>query len=875
MASDVLAEKVTQRDSDLRSDRTSLEAQWQSIARYVIPRKATFSEEVSTGVDRHRHVLDSPAPRSLELFASFLHTLLNNPSRQWFKMKTVDPDLMKDTSVRQWLEDVEKRMIAEMISPQANLYANLHEVYLDIGSFGTTSLFTDGRGGRLHFRQYHLSTTAFTESADALIDGVYRRFKLKPRQAKRRWPDRELGPSVERADAGEQDVEFIHAVFPIDEEEFAEHLPANVRNAQAAFASVWVNATDRVVVATGFFEEMPYAVPRWYKVRGDLYGRSPAMTVLPDVRMVNRMAETILRGAEKLVDPPIVMPDGQLVSPVRLFSGGITFTDGNVEPKPLLPPGASRIEVGDALLKERQSAIREGFFVPLFVTPDSPVKTARLDIETPVPRHDGSWTTMGEVVPGDVLVGSDGKPVRVTHAHPVMQSREAYEMEFSSGDVVVADDEHRWSAFRSNRTFWRKVSTKELSEDVVDSYGFSLWSIPRVPIIDRTPVKLPLDPYVFGLWLGDGASRDPVITTMDAEIVASLQEWADENDCYVVTRKKAAKGGNRAVDVSVCGNHKHEGCGLKGVLHSIGVLGNKHIPEVYFQGSHEQRLALMQGLMDSDGSSNGRNSLAVWYQRDCDLVDEFVRLVESLGLWPKIYRVDAREDAWQNSVSVVFNAPWPVFRLTRKQAKLFPVQKHMDRQKIVRITPTTNRAMRCITVDAADELYCVGRRYTVTSNTQVLQEVDERNRAVSPMLIRMQTELFQTLILRVFRIMLRAGRLAELPAQLGEGDVDVEYDSPLQASQKQVEALGTLRVVEGLLPWAQIDPGVFDRFDPDAVAEAVHAGSGAPANILRTKRQAEQVRQARAQQQQQQEGLDRLIPAVEAGAKVAQATKDR
>jgi len=92
--------------------------------------------------------------------------------------------------------------------------------------------------------------------------------------------------------------------------------------------------------------------------------------------MVNRMSDTILRGAEKIVDPPLVVPDGAIVSPVRLYPGGLTFVEGGAEIKSLIPPGTSRIETGNQLLIARQQAIKEAFFTPLFVTPDSPVKTA-------------------------------------------------------------------------------------------------------------------------------------------------------------------------------------------------------------------------------------------------------------------------------------------------------------------------------------------------------------------------------------------------------------------------------------------------------------------------------------------------------------------
>lgn len=538
-ARDELAEAVVEREARLRGDRATEEALWQSVATYVIPRKATFTEEVSPGVERNRQILDSTAPRSLELFASFLHTLLNNPSVRWFRIAVKGrPDLETRAEVKKYLEDVELRMLDQLNSQSANLYAHLHNVYLDLGAFGTAVLFVEWPDGRLRVRAYHLNDVVVDENVAGFVDSVYRQFEPTVRQVLQRWPEatgRKFENLQRNPKRAAEKVRMIHAVFPTTDQ-IADKLPEEAR--RAPFASVWVNAEDRKTVqAAEGFEEFPYMVPRWYKTRGTPYGRSPAMTVLPDIRMTNRMMETILRGAEKLVDPPWLLPDGGLVSPLRLFPGGITFADGNVRPEPLIPPGASRIEVGDALLRDRQQAIRDGFFVPLFVTPDSPVKTA----------------------------------------------------------------------------------------------------------------------------------------------------------------------------------------------------------------------------------------------------------------------------------------------------------------------------------------------------TQVLQEVDERNRAISPMLIRTQAELFHRLIVRVFKLMERNGLMPTPPAALEDATIDIQYVSPLNSSRLQLEALGTLRVVESLLPWAQIDPGVFDKFDPDKVAEVVQAGSGAPAAIMRDDRSVRQVREARQQQQAQEKQLGQLVEAVEAGAKVgtAQAAQTR
>ena len=508
-----LAQTIITREQRERSKRSELEGLWQRIGRYVIPRRATFTEEVSAGVERNRSVLDSTAPRSLELFAAFLHTLLNNPATQWFKIKVADDNkkLNEDTTVRKWLESSEKRMLSSMSSQAANLYPHLHQVYLDLGAFGTSCLYVEADVENLiRIRAYHMADVVITESHTGFVDGVYRQFNMTPRQAKQRWPDRSLGKAIDNVTGKDmdKDVRFIHAVFDVQDSELGPLLTKKLLSRGAPFASIWINALDNQKVGEGTFEEFPYMVPRWYKVRGDVYGRSPAMTVLPSIQMVNRMKETILRGAEKLVDPPLLLPDGGLVSPIRLYPGGISFSEGPVKPEALIPPGASRIEMGNALLEKAQEAIRDGFFVPLFITPGSPVKTA----------------------------------------------------------------------------------------------------------------------------------------------------------------------------------------------------------------------------------------------------------------------------------------------------------------------------------------------------TQVLQEVDVRNRAVSPMLINTQSELFHPFIQRVFNIHLRGGLFDELPAELVDKAIDIEYISPLTASQQQMEGLSVLRLFEGLAPWSEVDPGVFDGFDTDDVAKVLHKASGAPASILRSAPKIKEFRKARSEQ---------------------------
>jgi hypothetical protein len=379
VARDKVAEAIIEREKALRSARSTWESLWQSIAKYCLPNSATFTEQVSPGLERTRWILDSTAPRALEMFASFLHTLLNNPASQWVRLGVEgEAELEISASVRAYMEACQRKIMSALTSPSADIYSQLHQIYLDLGAFGTGVMFEDVVNKRLRCRVYHLDDCVISEGEDENIDSVFRQRHFTRRQALQRWGEDKLGREFASKDSKKLDenVRFIHAVFPATDP-ISMDLPKRQTLKGAPFYACWIlDGQEKKVVEYASYEEFPYFCPRWYKSRSETYGRSQAMTALPDIRMVNRMSDTILRGAEKIVDPPLVIPDGSLVSPVRVHPGGLTFTEGQIDIKTLIPPGTSRIETGQVLLEQRQTAIKEAFFTPLFVTPDSPVKTA-------------------------------------------------------------------------------------------------------------------------------------------------------------------------------------------------------------------------------------------------------------------------------------------------------------------------------------------------------------------------------------------------------------------------------------------------------------------------------------------------------------------
>lgn len=368
-----------------------------------------------------------------------------------------------------------------------------------------------------------------------------------------------------------------------------------------------------------------------------------------------------------------------------------------------------------------------------------------LALDTPIPTP-GGWSTMGELKDGDVVFGSNGQPCRVVTAWPVMQDRPCFEVCFSDGTVIVADADHLWytetarsrnagkgsTAVRtsplSRDQRWKSElagvkTTAEIAASVRHRSGVSRdeanHAIPVAQPLDLPDRELPLDPYVLGYWLGDGTTAAPVITCGDddvAHVVDQLnraglhhkERWPDNRACTVTFSVSA---------IRLAGGRTPSGFSA---LRDVGVLGNKHIPVQYLRASDSQRMALLAGLMDSDGTigTDGVAQFAVVNKR---LADDAAELIQSLGFKVKrqIKRVQGRSEQHSNFYRVLFSPHRQVFRLKRKadRVRVGPQKPKSSRRYVTDVRPVPSVPVRCITVDSADKLYLASRAFIPTHNT--------------------------------------------------------------------------------------------------------------------------------------------------------------
>lgn len=321
-----------------------------------------------------------------------------------------------------------------------------------------------------------------------------------------------------------------------------------------------------------------------------------------------------------------------------------------------------------------------------------------LALDTPLPTPTG-WTTMGDVKVGDVLFGSDGKPCRVTGKSTV-QHKPCYRLVFDDTCEVVADEDHLWCVNDE------VIDTKTLANTLVRN-NQRYRKVKLTAPLATAEVKLPIDPYVLGCWLGDGKATSGEICKPDAEFWSNIEARGYEVGSDISGACDAARSSTVY--------------GLRTQLREAGLLGNKHIPKVYLRASTEQRLALLQGLFDSDGSANSTRKQIVFSTTDESLADGVFELLVSLGQRPLKNSVVATgfgKTVKAYPVSFRPQGNMEFFKLTRKLRLTKDWGPgHSYRRLIVSVDPIESVPTQCIEVDSSDNTYLCTRHMLITHNT--------------------------------------------------------------------------------------------------------------------------------------------------------------
>lgn len=351
-----------------------------------------------------------------------------------------------------------------------------------------------------------------------------------------------------------------------------------------------------------------------------------------------------------------------------------------------------------------------------------------LDISIPILTMNG-WKTMGSISVGDIVFDELGNLCSVVAISEAMDERPCFELTFSSGEKIVADALHQWHTYNPKERYaWSKNleravnpergygqvrTTKEILQTLnyrETHANHSVRVAPALNIPKNEPLFIP--PYVLGAWLGDGNHQSGHITCHndDYEIIENIKRYG--------------------YDEEFMGIYSHAIVGLGFQLSEMGLLYNKHIPEQYFTACYEDRLALLQGLLDTDGSVTVQGRVEITQVRE-NLIVDIQRLLSTLGIRASTnsteagytgYKVNGMAYRVQTGLRhrISFYTDLPVFRLKRKLERCVAETTERTRWRYIKdVREVESVPVRCIQVDSPSGEFLVGNTLIPTHNSNL------------------------------------------------------------------------------------------------------------------------------------------------------------
>jgi len=436
-----MADKILKRLSALEEARQPWVGSWQELTDYMMPRKNSFGAK-NPGKLGDERIFDSTPMHALELLAGGIGGLLTNPAMPWFEIGCRDKEQADRKETREFLQDARERMIGLFNAEDSGFQTHVHELYLDVALLGTAVMCVEADEDTVvRFSTRPLGEAFVTESVRGVVDTVFRKYEITARQAVQEWGgdcSKELKEKAEKKP--ETAIEIVHAVYPRTDRKAGGKDAGNF-----PFASIYLEAKTKHVLEESGYLEMPYMVPRWSKATGEKYGRGPGQTALSDTRVLNAMARTALMAAEKMSDPPLMVPDDGFLGPVRSGPGGLSYYRAGSTDRIEALPIRVDLAATESMMMQRRESIRR-IFMGDQLAPEGPAVTAteavirqsekmrvlgpvlgRLQSEFLTPLIRRVWNIM--IRAGEVKFpeGVDSDSIYVSYINPIERSLKQYE----------------------------------------------------------------------------------------------------------------------------------------------------------------------------------------------------------------------------------------------------------------------------------------------------------------------------------------------------------------------------------------------------------------------------------------------------------------
>lgn len=320
---------LLRRWGELKTERASWLSHYQELSNFLLPRNGRFFvQDRNRGGRRHNNIYDSTGTRAVRVLAAGMMAGMTSPARPWFRLATPDPDLNKHAPVKIWLADVTRRMLG--VFSKSNTYRALHSTYEELGVFGTSAkVLLPDFNTVIHHHTLTAGEYAISTDYRGTVDTLGREFERTVSQVVREFGYKNCSTAVQNLyDRGALGawVPIIHIIEPRADRDYRSKMARDMPWRSTYFEA---GGRDGQFLRDGGFKEFPALCSRWAVGGGDMYGNSPGMEALGDIKQLQQEQLRKGQGIDYKTKPPLQAPSSMKNSEVEMLPGGVSYYDGS------------------------------------------------------------------------------------------------------------------------------------------------------------------------------------------------------------------------------------------------------------------------------------------------------------------------------------------------------------------------------------------------------------------------------------------------------------------------------------------------------------------------------------------------------------------
>lgn len=393
--------KLYTRWGALKTERSSWLSHWKEISDFLLPRSGRFFvQDRDRGQRRHNNIYDSTGTRALRVLAAGMMSGMTSPARPWFRLATADPELMKYGPVKVWLNDCTRTM--QTIFQKSNTYRSLHSMYEELGAFGTgASIILPDFKNVIH--HYPLTTGEYCIATDyqGNVNTIYREFQKTVHELVGEFGYENCSNTVQNLydrHSLDQWVTVLHAIEPRSDSE-RDSRKRDAKNMPWSSCYFEIGAQEGKFLRESGFKEFPATVPRWATAGGDIYGNSPGMEALGDIKQLQHEQLRKAQGIDYKTNPPLQVPTSMKNRDVERLPGGVSFVDSSSAHGGIRSAFEVNLDLSHLLadIQDVRGRIQGSFYADLFLMLANQVDT-RMTATEVAERHEEKLLMLGPVL---------------------------------------------------------------------------------------------------------------------------------------------------------------------------------------------------------------------------------------------------------------------------------------------------------------------------------------------------------------------------------------------------------------------------------------------------------------------------------------------